>query len=193
MGFEYSENELYHHGIKGQKWGVRRYQNPDGSLTPEGLKKYGNIDNYNRIKKGDNVEKTFGREQRRFEKKAEKATAKREKVLAKDNGVESSKSKRLAEKVRVYTDSANFRKSMLKAYDNMAASDRDKVGIGLTVSNALFAAGLYGIPFAHIGAAVASTYSTNKLAKAVDSKNGMLRYNNTSLFTDKATQKRLNR
>ena len=34
------ENELYHHGIKGQKWGVRRYQNPDGSLTPEGRKRY---------------------------------------------------------------------------------------------------------------------------------------------------------
>ena len=31
---------LYHHGIKGQKWGVRRYQNKDGSLTPEGKKRY---------------------------------------------------------------------------------------------------------------------------------------------------------
>ena len=31
---------LYHHGIKGQKWGVRRYQNPDGSLTSAGEKRY---------------------------------------------------------------------------------------------------------------------------------------------------------
>ena len=29
-------NELYHHGIKGQKWGVRRFQNKDGSLTTAG-------------------------------------------------------------------------------------------------------------------------------------------------------------
>lgn len=29
-------DELYHHGIKGQRWGIRRYQNPDGSLTAEG-------------------------------------------------------------------------------------------------------------------------------------------------------------
>ena len=32
-------NELYHHGIKGQKWGVRRYQNKDGSLTAAGKQK----------------------------------------------------------------------------------------------------------------------------------------------------------
>lgn len=31
---------LEHHGIKGQKWGVRRYQNEDGSLTPEGRVRY---------------------------------------------------------------------------------------------------------------------------------------------------------
>ena len=32
-------NELTHHGIKGQKWGVRRFQNKDGSLTDAGKKK----------------------------------------------------------------------------------------------------------------------------------------------------------
>lgn len=32
---------LAHHGIKGQKWGVRRFQNPDGSFTDEGRRRYG--------------------------------------------------------------------------------------------------------------------------------------------------------
>lgn len=37
----YYGQELYHHGIFGQKWGVRRWQNEDGSLTPAGREHYG--------------------------------------------------------------------------------------------------------------------------------------------------------
>lgn len=42
MDYVYQNGELYlaHHGILGQKWGVRRFQNPDGSLTSEGRKRY---------------------------------------------------------------------------------------------------------------------------------------------------------
>lgn len=35
-----TEYELYHHGIKGQRWGVRRFQKENGSLTPAGKKRY---------------------------------------------------------------------------------------------------------------------------------------------------------
>ena len=41
-------HELYHWGIKGQKWGIRRYQNPDGSLTEEGKARYGG-DSYDKL------------------------------------------------------------------------------------------------------------------------------------------------
>ena len=40
MSTLYYESELYHHGIKGMKWGVRRYRNKDGSLTGAGRKRY---------------------------------------------------------------------------------------------------------------------------------------------------------
>lgn len=38
------EEELKHYGIKGMKWGVRRFQNSDGSLTSEGRKRYSGND-----------------------------------------------------------------------------------------------------------------------------------------------------
>ncbi len=40
MDDNYYSNELMHWGIKGQKWGVRRFQNEDGTLTEEGRKRY---------------------------------------------------------------------------------------------------------------------------------------------------------
>ena len=43
--------ELQHHGVKGMKWGVRRYQNKDGSLTAKGKKRYGLDESGNLVKK----------------------------------------------------------------------------------------------------------------------------------------------
>lgn len=76
--------ELYHWGIKGMKWGVRRYQNKDGSLTKAGQKRYLNKDGslskagqkrYNKETAELKSEKKLLRNQLRSQKKMEKLQA----------------------------------------------------------------------------------------------------------------------
>lgn len=49
-----NNNELAHYGVLGMKWGVRRYQNADGTLTPAGKKRYDRDIAENNAKKKDN-------------------------------------------------------------------------------------------------------------------------------------------
>ena len=51
---------LYHHGIKGQKWGVRRFQNTDGSYTAAGKERYNNkVRTNKRVSEAENDDRTF--------------------------------------------------------------------------------------------------------------------------------------
>lgn len=80
------DNYLSHHGIKGQKWGQRRYQNLDGSLTAEGRKHLGYSLNPKGNKKESSVKKLVDmakskRAEKAEAKKAEKEAAEKQKRM----------------------------------------------------------------------------------------------------------------
>lgn len=78
----YSDNdwrnysELYHHGIQGQKWGVRRFQNSNGSLTSAGKQRYGTRFDRARMHQEKVINSMYGHANKWTNRKIEKLDAK---------------------------------------------------------------------------------------------------------------------
>lgn len=90
--YNYSD-ELYHHGIKGQRWGIRRYQNKDGTLTPAGKKRAAKLESdYEKVtgKKMGDASQTSSKKSMKEMTDAE-LKARTDRMIAEKNYLEAEK------------------------------------------------------------------------------------------------------
>ena len=68
---EPAEDELQHWGVQGMRWGVRRYQNKDGSLTKAGKKRYGTRTNFDRVQAAKKAAEKYNSKEAKAKRKAD--------------------------------------------------------------------------------------------------------------------------
>lgn len=121
--------ELYHHGIKGQKWGVRRFQNEDGTLTDRGRDRYLKLDakinkTEEKIKKlslkREKQSRTLATKAQRYRTKAG-----RQKVVAEGFGLRLPGQRRFA-RWRSQVNEGKYERIMGKIGTTQAKIDRAK-------------------------------------------------------------------
>lgn len=124
-----TDEELYHWGIPGQRWGNRRFQNEDGSLTPEGRERYGVNEARNKSAAQKSKAKiTYSTQKYKADLKS-KAQREKDRRAAKEerNRIrEAEKTARIQKKEQAKTDTKGQAKFKLGRTKNMSDEDLQK-------------------------------------------------------------------
>lgn len=152
--------ELYHFGISGMKWGIRRYQNEDGSLTPAGRERYG----YNEISKTTGISRgkqidMLKRSSDRYKRDSGKLNERASRYLtnAKSDRTSPYRAKEMTQKAKELKRSAKEAKE--KSYESR--KDAGRLGNNYlkraAAGGALFGAGAAAVIGHYSGAGKAAT------------------------------------
>ena len=156
--------ELYHHGIKGQRWGIRRYQNKDGTLTAAGKEK---LDKY-KDAESQRVSRRLEIATNNENKYRAKMDKKRAKLEAKGRYQKADRIKEISKEGKKASNLAEAREALeteLKAVKNMKFEDMQRE-IKLAKNDAIVEAAMMS--------SILAVTATNPISAAARFTGGML-------------------